>query len=201
MYNSQVTPNREDADLIAAVLGGDRDAFGELVGRYQQVAFRTAYLVTRDAGAAEEAAQDGFVRACQSLRSFRLGEPFRPWLLRIVTNLALNQVRGRSRRLRLAERFGFARSSEVEPPPDDAVFANEHQRLLWQAIRELPEDDRVVLYLRYFLDLPEREIAQVIGKAPGTVKSRLHRAGGRLRTVIETRYPSLRPAAEGGGRG
>jgi len=197
-----VDPGREDSEIIAAVLGGDRDAYGELVGRYQEVAFRAAYLITRDAGAAEEAAQDGFVRAHQSLRSFRVEEPFRPWLLRIVTNLALNQVRGRSRRLRLAERLGFARANEVEPPADVAVFASERQRLLWQAIRELPEDDRVVLYLRYFLDLPEREIAQVIGKAPGTVKSRLHRAGARLRRVIEERYPALRPAgAEGGGGG
>lgn len=196
-----MNPERDDSQLIAAVLGGDRDAFGELVGRYQQVAFRAAYLITRDAGAAEEAAQDGFVRAHQSLRSFRTGEPFRPWLLRIVTNLALNQVRGRSRRLRLLERVGFARGNEVERPADHVFLASDRQRELWQAIRELPEDDRVVLYLRYFLDLPEKEIAGVIGKAPGTVKSRLHRAGGRLRTVIEARYPGLRPAAEGGSGG
>ncbi len=201
MYNSQVTPTRDDADVIAAVLSGDRAAFGELVGRYQEVAFRAAYLITRDAGAAEEAAQDGFVRAYQSLRSFRTGEPFRPWLLRIVTNLALNQVRGRKRRLGLFERASREARAEAEPAPDDALFAGEQQRLLWQAIRELPEDDRVVLYLRYFLELPEREIAAVIGKAPGTVKSRLHRAGGRLRAVIETRYPGLRPVAEGGSGG
>jgi len=201
VYNRQVTPGREDADLIAAVLGGDRDAFGELVGRYQEVAFRAAYLITRDAGLAEEAAQDGFIRAHQSLRGFRIGEPLRPWLLRIVTNLALNQVRGRSRRLRLLERAGVLAERRAEPPAEDAVFANDRQRQLWQAIRELSEDDRVVLYLRYFLDLPEREIATVIGKAPGTVKSRLNRAGGRLRGVIETRYPGLRPAAEGGGGG
>ncbi|MEO6045525.1 MAG: sigma factor-like helix-turn-helix DNA-binding protein, partial [Tepidiformaceae bacterium] len=58
-------------------------------------------------------------------------------------------------------------------------------------INELGAEDRVVLYLRYFLDLPEREIALAIGKAPGTVKSRLSRASGRLRTVIDARYPSL----------
>jgi RNA polymerase sigma-70 factor (ECF subfamily) len=201
VYNTQVSPQRDDDQAIAAVLSGDRDAFGELVGRYQEVAFRAAYLITRDAGLAEEAAQDGFVRAHQSLRSFRTGEPFRPWLLRIVTNLALNQVRGRSRRLRLLERVGVLSGAQREPAADDAVFANERQRLLWQAIRELPEDDRVVLYLRYFLDLPEKEIAAVIGKAPGTVKSRLSRSGARLRAVIEARYPALRPATEGGGGG
>lgn len=162
------------------------------------MAFRAAYLITRDAGAAEEVAQDGLVRAYHSLRSFRVTEPFRPWLLRIVTNLALNHVRGRSRRQRLLERVGFAREPQVERPADDAFLASDRQRQLWQAIRELSEDDRVVLYLRYFLDLQEKEIASVIGKAPGTVKSRLNRAGGRLRAVIEARYPGLRPAAEGG---
>jgi RNA polymerase sigma factor (sigma-70 family) len=197
-----VNPGREDDALIAAAVGGDREAFGELVGRYQEVAFRAAYLITRDAGLAEEAAQDGFIRAHASLRGFRVGEPFRPWLLRIVTNLALNQVRGRSRRARLLERVGIARERAWEPAADDTFLASARQRLLWQAIRELPEDDRVVLYLRYFLELPEREIAGVIGKAPGTVKSRLHRAGGRLRAVIEERYPALRPVAvEGGGGG
>lgn len=197
-----MTPERDDSEIVAAVLGGDRNAYSELVGRYQQVAFRAAYLILRDSGAAEDAAQDGFVRAYQSLRSFRGGEPFRPWLLRIVTNLALNQVRGRSRRLRLFERVGAARGQPVEPAADDSFLSSDQQRQLWQAIRELPDDDRVVLYLRFFLELPEKEIAAVIGKAPGTVKSRLHRAGGRLRTVIETRYPWLQPVAEGGsGRG
>ena len=196
-----MSPGRQDADLIAAVLGGDREAFGELVGRYQEVAFRAAYLITCDAGLAEEAAQDGFIRAHASLRGFRVEEPFRPWLLRIVTNLALNQVRGRSRRLRLLERVGMLAERPAEPAADDAVFATERQRELWRAIRELGEDDRVVLYLRYFLELPEKEIAAVIGMAPGTVKSRLNRASGRLRAVIEARYPGLRPAAEGGGGG
>jgi RNA polymerase sigma-70 factor (ECF subfamily) len=194
-----VNPDRDDSELVRATLAGERDAFAELVGRYQEVAFRAAYLITRDAGLAEEAAQDGFVRAFQSLATFRQEEPFRPWLLRIVTNLALNQVRGRSRRRRLLERVGFGRESQFERAADDVVLTEDRQRQLWQAIRELPEDDRLVLYLRYFLELPEKEIAVVIGKAPGTVKSRLSRAGARLRVVIESRYPWLRPAEGGGG--
>ena len=181
------------------MIEGDRAAFGELVGRYQEVAFRAAYLIVRDAGMAEEAAQDGFVRAYRSLRTFRRDQPFRPWLLRIVTNLALNQVRGRSRQLRLLERAGLARRDEVQPAVDDSFLAGDRQRQLWAAIRELREEDRMVLYLRYFLELPEKEIAAVLDVAPGTVKSRLSRAGGRLRGVIEARYPTLRPTVEGGG--
>jgi len=201
VYNSHVTPQRDESELIAAVLGGERAAFGELVGRYQQVAFRAAYLITRDAGLAEEAAQDAFVRAHTSLPSFRRDEPFRPWLLRIVTNLALNQVRGRSRRLRLLQRAGLAAGEQRQAPVDDTFLAGDRQRQLWAAIRELREEDRMVLYLRYFLELPEREIAAVLDVAPGTVKSRLNRAGARLRAVIEDRYPALRPVAQGGSGG
>jgi RNA polymerase sigma-70 factor (ECF subfamily) len=187
--------NAFDEDgAVAAARKGDREAFCALVERYQEVAFRAAYLVVRDAAAAEDVTQEGFVRAYGALSSFREGQPFRPWLLRIVTNLALNDLRARGRRQGLLARFGRLRQ-DPEPAPEGAVVVGEQQALLWRAINELPADDRVILYLRYFLELPEREIAVAVGKPAGTVKSRLHRAGGRLRAVIDQRYPSLRPEA------
>ena len=194
MYNSTVEPEVSDAAAIAAVRGGDREAFAVLVGRYQEVAFRAAYLIVRDAGIAEDAAQEAFVRAFAALASFRETEPFRPWLLRIVTNAALNHVRSRTRRLGLVVRVAGLRS-EAPPEPPDVVAGGEEQRALWKAMNELPPDDRVVLYYRYFLELPEREMAAALGIAPGTVKSRLSRAGARLRKVIEHRYPELRRGA------
>jgi RNA polymerase sigma-70 factor (ECF subfamily) len=199
-----VSPERDDVELVCGAQAGDTAAFGELVRRHQEVAFRAAYLVVRDAGAAEDVAQEGFVRAYRAIRTFRAGDPFRPWVLRIVTNLALNEVRGRRRRTGLLERAGMLGRRELEsmPAPDAMALASERQRLLWQAIAELPMDDRVVLYLRYFVELPEKELAAVIGTAPGTVKSRLHRSSERLRRVIEARYPGLRPAESGvGGSG
>lgn len=192
-----MAPDWDDSDLVAASLAGETRSFATLVERYQEVAFRAAYLITRDAGAAEEVAQDAFVRAYGALPMYRRDEPFRPWLLRIATNLALNRVRGDARRRRMVERFGFQRGREAEPPAEQTALLDERQRLLWAAVRALPEDDRAVLYLRYFLELPEREIAAVIAKAPGTVKSRLNRAGGRLRDLIERDYPSLKPGAGG----
>ena len=184
--------------LVLLAQRGDQQAFGQLVTRYQQVAFRAAYLVVRESATAEDVAQEGFVRAYQGLSRFRPSEPFRPWLLRIVTNLALNEVRARTRRGGLLERLGWA-TARSEPPADRAALAGEGQQELWDAVNELGVEDRVVLYLRYFLELPEREIAFAIGKAPGTVKSRLSRASERLRGVIEARYPSLRAEAVGGG--
>ncbi len=198
MYNIRVHPDSDDAALIASAKAADTTAFGVLVGRYQEVAFRTAFLILRDAAGAEDVAQEAFVRAYRSIGSFRQTDPFRPWLLRIVTNLALNEVRSRERRTGLLQRFGFAQGERSEPPAEFIALATERQQMLWSAISELPEDDRVVLYLRFFVELPEKEIAVVIGKAPGTVKSRLSRASGRLRSLIEAKYPALRPVAAGG---
>lgn len=186
----------DEAQTIAAAARGDTAAFGTLVERYQELAFRAAYLVVRDAAAAEDVAQDAFVRAFRQLHTFRHREPFRPWLLRIVTNLALNEVRARSRRIGLLGRIGMFADRSADPP-DAAVAASDEASRLLRAIGELPHDDRVILHLRYYLELPEREIAAVIGKPAGTVKSRLHRAGRRLRAVIEARYPELHGGHDG----
>jgi RNA polymerase sigma-70 factor (ECF subfamily) len=186
----------DDSAAVARAVAGDADAFGTLVERHQEAAFRTAYLIVRDAAAAEDVAQESFVRAYKHLRQFRQGEPFRPWLLRIVTNQALNEVRARTRRGGLLGRLG-PMVERTSPPPDAWVQAADEASVLARAINDLPDDDRVVLYLRYFLELPEREIATAIGKPAGTVKSRLHRAGKRLREVIERDYPQLREPFDG----
>jgi len=186
----------DEAQATAGAARGDSAAFGALVERYQEVAFRAAYLIVREAPAAEDVAQEAFIRAYRQMRSFRQGEPFRPWLLRIVTNLALNEVRSRSRRRGLFARAAIFERSDADPPDDDLAAQDESAALL-RAIAELPEDDRVVLHLRYFLELPEREIAAAIGKPAGTVKSRLHRAGRRLRDLVEAKYPELTERIDG----
>lgn len=186
----------DERQTIEQAAQGDAASFGVLVERYQEVAFRAAYLVLRDAAAAEDAAQDAFVRVYRQLHTFRIGEPFRPWLLRIVTNVALNEVRARNRRSGLLGRIGMF-SERSTAAPHDAVAAEDEATALLHAIAELPADDRVVLHLRYYMELPEREIAAAIGKPSGTVKSRLHRAGRRLRDVIELKYPGLKEGISG----
>jgi RNA polymerase sigma-70 factor (ECF subfamily) len=186
----------DESSAIERSRRGDANAFGSLVERYQEAAFRTAYLVTRDAAAAEDVAQEAFVRAYRELHRFHRGDPFRPWLLRIVHNLALNEVRSRKRRSAVAERVAVVASS-VEPPADAELTARDEAHTVLRAIGELDADDRQILHLRWFLELPEAEIAVAIGRPAGTVKSRLHRAGQRLRAVIERKYPELREYADG----
>ncbi len=191
MYTDAVDATVHDDIIgIESAKAGDAAAFGALVQRCQEVAFRAAYLLEVDRAAAADVAQEGFIRAYGSLAGFRSDAPFRPWLLRIVTNLARNELRSRAPRTGLFARLAPL-AARTTPPPDADLTAQERASTLLGAVNDLPLDDRVVLYLRYFLELPEREIAQAIGKPTGTVESRLHRAAARLRRVIEERYPEL----------
>lgn len=160
---------------------GDADAFGALVATHQDMTFRTTYLVLGDAAEAQDAAQEAFVRAYRAFDRFREGEPFRPWLLRIAVNAARNRRRSARRRAGLqlraeanAQRDATAASAEA------AALAAERRRGLLEAVNELPPDERLVIGARYFLDLPEAEIATLAGVPRGTVKSRLSRARAKL---------------------
>ena len=164
---------------------GDTDAYEELVRAHQAIAFRTAYVVTANAADAEEAAQDAFVKAYRALGRFRAGAPWRPWLLQIVVNEARNRRRSAARRAGLALRAAEeSRSGDAVPSPEAAVLGAELRSELLDAVNGLGEDARLVVACRFFLDLSEQETADALGVPLGTVKSRLHRALGRLRAEL-----------------
>jgi len=162
-------------------------AYGELVERYREVAFRTAWLITRSSADAEDAAQEAFVKAYYALARFRAGEAFRPWILRIVSNEAKNRRRSASRRERLTLRLADDRGSgDAAPSPEAAVLGGERRQALVAGLERLPERERLVVTYRYLLELSEAETAQALGIRPGTVKSRLSRALERLRQEMRT---------------
>jgi RNA polymerase sigma-70 factor (ECF subfamily) len=176
----------EDVELVERAQGGDLSAFGELVDRYREVAFRTAWLITRSSADAEDAAQDAFVKSFYALARFRRGESFRPWILRIVSNEARNRRRSAVRRERLALRAGPDRGpGDAAPSPEAATIAREDHERLRGALERLSERDRSVIAYRYLLELSEAETAEALGVRPGTVKSRLSRALERLRSAME----------------
>lgn len=169
-------------ELVARARRGDEAAFGALVEAFSEVAFRTAYLVTGDAAEAEDAAQEAFVKAYRAIARFREGEPFRPWLLRIVGNTARNRRRSAGRRLGLQLRAqgAAATAQSVAPSPEASLLRDERRHEVLAAVNALDRDDRLVIGGRYFLGLTEAELAAAAGVAPGTVKSRLFRARARL---------------------
>jgi RNA polymerase sigma-70 factor, ECF subfamily len=177
-----------ESELVERAKRGDQGAYGQLVQAYQGIAFRTAYLVVGDAAEAEDAAQEGFVKAYYALRRFRRGAPFRPWVLQIVANEARNRRRSAGRRTGLVLRTAAeAPSGEAAPSPEAALISSEEQQALLAAVNRLKEDDRLVISCRYFLELSEAETAEVLGWRRGTVKSRLSRALERLRAEIGER--------------
>jgi RNA polymerase sigma-70 factor (ECF subfamily) len=175
---------RSDSELIDRARKGEVMAYESLVRRYQDVAIRTAWVIAPD-GDAEDAVQEGFVKAFRALGRFRDGSPFRPWLLRIVANEARNRRRSAGRRTGLALRAAEdRRPGDAAPSPESAVLDRESRETLVQALNELRVDDREVIAARYLLDLSEAETAAVLRLPRGTVKSRLSRALGRLRTQL-----------------
>ena len=173
-----------DSELVRRARSGDREAYGMLIRRHQEVAFRTAYAVCGDAAEAEDATQEAFIKAHRALWRFRAGAPFRPWLLRIAANEARNRRRSAGRRSALALRAAAEPVAQV-PLPEAAALASDERRELAAALAQLGPEHREVIALRYLLDLSEAECAAALGCRPGTVKSRLSRALGRLRLELE----------------
>jgi RNA polymerase sigma factor (sigma-70 family) len=170
-----------ESGVVERARRGDVRAYEELVRRYQDVAFRLAYTILESAEEAEDATQEGFVRAFHALDRFRRDAPLRPWLLTIVANVA------RSRRATAARRPTLTLQAAATLPSDDSAqspeavaLVAEQRRELLGAVNALRDDDQRVIAYRYFLDLSEVEMAAVLGCARGTVKSRLSRALGRL---------------------
>jgi RNA polymerase sigma factor (sigma-70 family) len=191
----------EDAELVDVARSGDVRAYETLVARYQHLAVRTAYLITRDASDAEDVAQEAFVKAYLALSRFRRDAPFRPWMLAIVANEARNRGRAARRRQGLALRAAAAEAPDREAPsPEAAVVQAEERRALLAALDRLREPDRLVIGYRYLLDLSEAEIAAALDCRRGTVKSRLSRAMARLRAELATAPPlasEIERAADG----
>jgi RNA polymerase sigma-70 factor, ECF subfamily len=174
----------DEGTLVVRAKRGDATAYEELVRMHQGIAFRVALVAAGDRGDAEEAVQDGFVKAYRALGRFRDGAPFRPWLLRIVANEARNRRRAAGRRSGLALRVAAASSGDAAPSPEAAALSHERRETLLEGLGRLEERDRDVLVHRFLLELGEAETAAALGLRRGTVKSRTSRALERLRAEV-----------------
>jgi RNA polymerase sigma-70 factor (ECF subfamily) len=176
----------DDSDLVRRARDGDTHAFDIVVQEYSEVAFRVAYLITGSAADAEDVAQESFFKAYRSLGRFREGSPLRPWLLRIVANEARNRRRSVARRpqLELDVAAGSVASDDPARSPEDATVAADERATLLRCVNGLPDQDRLVIASRYFLELSTEESAGALRCPPGTIKSRLSRALGRLRECM-----------------
>ena len=198
VYPTEDLPRKEhleESTLIQRATQGEAAAWEPLMLAHQEAVFRFAYLFLGDPADAEDVTQEAFLRAWDNLKRFDPDRPLRPWLLGIAANLARNRRRSAARYL-----AALTRSLRADPPTGPSVeetsALGQEARQLWKAVRRLNLDDQQVIYLRYFLDLSTADASQALDVAEGTVKSRLSRALGRLRAVIETDFPLLAEGQE-----
>jgi len=173
--------------VVAAAQGGDERAFGQIVRQYQRAVFAIAYRMTCDAAAAEDMAQEVFLRVWRKLDTFRTAEPLRPWLLRLATNTCINALKKRRPVpvSMLADDEGDAREPvSREPEAHEVASRQEVAARLEAAVAELPDDYRLIVTLRHVQEMSYEEIAAALGRPLGTVKVQLFRARERLRRIL-----------------
>jgi RNA polymerase sigma factor (sigma-70 family) len=173
-----------EAELVARARQGDHQAYANLVQPHERVAYRVAAAITGWNADAEEATQNGFVKAYRSLHRFRTGAAFRPWLLRIVVNEAHNVVRAERRHERLGERAAEQHQATA-PGADEAVLGRDEVETVLSALARLSEADRLAVALRYFAELPDVEAAALAGTSQEAYRVRLMRARRRLQALLE----------------
>lgn len=181
---------RDDDALIRASQAGDLDAFNLLVQRHERPVFNVALRLLRDVGLAEDATQDTFIRAWQNIGSFQTGS-VRSWLYKIATNRSYDMLRASSRRPAGSLE---AEMVEIEPiwssggageeSPDAHALRRELSIYLERALTALPDDQRMVVMLVDVQGLDYHEVADTMGIALGTVKSRLSRARAKVRQML-----------------
>ncbi|QPC80817.1 sigma-70 family RNA polymerase sigma factor [Phototrophicus methaneseepsis] len=180
----------QERHAINQLKKGDVNGLASLVYAYQHHALRTAYLVTQDALIAEDVAQTAFVKAYQHIETFDISRRFLPWFLRIVVNLSVHTMKKQARILPLdaAEETGnFTIEhllSDAMPDPENEVEARELQEQIHTLLKQLSPEKRAVIVLRYYVDLTETEMSDLLEVPPGTIKSRLHTARQQLRRLL-----------------
>jgi RNA polymerase sigma-70 factor (ECF subfamily) len=197
----QPSPTRgnpaDESALIAAAQRGDREAFNQLVVKYQSLAYNVAYRVLGDGDAAADATQDAFISAYRAMARFR-GGSFKAWIMRIVTNACYDQLRAKQRRPTTSldadpelERHEW----NVDPGerPEAYVVRQELGQIIQRGLATLPAEQRTCVVLSDIQGMSYGEIAQTMNCSLGTVKSRLNRARRKMRDYL-VQHVELLPA-------
>ena len=189
-----------EESLIQQAQKGDVAAFNRLVVQYQELVFNVAYRIMGDPAAAEDVAQETFITAYQSLRTFR-GGSFKSWLIRVATNRCYDELRRRKRRPQSSldeimdenESFAFLRSPQDGPETHRQRV--ELALTIERCLKDLPDDQRIVTVLSDVEGYDYQEIANITRVSLGTVKSRISRARAKLRDCLQSLGGELLPPA------
>ncbi|MGH9430486.1 MAG: RNA polymerase sigma factor [Terriglobia bacterium] len=180
-----------DLELMLRVRSGDTDSFEILLNRYRAPLVSYFLRMVRDAALAEDLAQEVFLRVYKARGRYRPDARFTTWLYRIATNLALNAIRDRKgdRELPVESDLDMepaaARIADKKPTAEQELMGADRERLIREAVENLPENQRVAVILHKYQDVDYRQIAKVLSVSEGAVKSLLFRAYENLRRRLE----------------
>lgn len=181
----------EDRQAISLLKRGELAGLEHLVRRHQVKAVHVAYLILRERGLAEDVVQGSFLKAAERIHQFKVGRPFRPWLLRIVTNDSIKAANRATRDLSLdaAQEMELMPSwlRDTNPGPEEQAATAEDRQMVWEALSQLTPKQRAAIVLRYFLDMKDREIARELDRPLSSIKWSIHAAKQRLRSLLGSR--------------
>jgi RNA polymerase sigma-70 factor (ECF subfamily) len=175
----------DDWLLVEQVCNGNREAFRNLVERYQQYAYQIAFRILKNHQDAEDVSQEAFVRIYQSIKSFRREAKFSTYLYRTVANLSLNVLRKKKR-----APMDETADVESERQEDAALVVNPKSELmdlrshLDRAIQRLSKRQQAIVVLRHYEGFSTREVSEIMNCSEGTVKQQLHRAMLKLEKFL-----------------
>lgn len=180
-------PDPKILEWVEAALADDQDAFAELVYLFQDPVYNLCYRMLGDAGEAEDATQEAFLRAFLNLGRYDTNRSFKTWLMSIASNHCID--RWRKRRMQLVSlddeptAAALALSSS-DPLPEQAALSAEQSEMLQGLLMKLEESYRLPLVLRYWYDYSYAEIAQLMDTTESAIKSRLFRARRTLADLL-----------------
>ena len=178
----------DEHQAIQRLKNGDISGLEFLVACHQVKAVRTAYLITRDLGLAEDVVQDSFLQTFRSIRGFDSTRLFEPWFIRSVVNASVKMMQRSAKQVEVgdeADESLFAELATRVESVEEQIESIEVQKQIWDAMQKLSPRQRAVIVQRYFLEMSEKEMAEEAGSAVGTVKWMLNAARERLRGLIE----------------
>ena len=179
--------NQDDQQIIRRTIGGEREAFGQLVCKYHDRLYNGIVQIIRSESEAEDVVQDAFVLAFTKLESFKGNSSFFTWLYRIAYNVAITRLRRRKPTVSIEGRDDKSRLDFPDngPSPDADLNRDEQAVQLNLAMDRLSHEHRAILILREMDELDYDAISEVLDLPIGTVRSRLHRARGHLKEHLQ----------------
>jgi RNA polymerase sigma-70 factor (ECF subfamily) len=180
--------NADLLSLVSQCIAGNEDAIAHLFRQYEPGVFRLALSIVDDPVEANEITQETFLSAIKALAKYEEKQTFKAWLYTIALNRSRSHLRKRKAREKLQAALTHLFQVEFgkQPLPEETFIQNEKEAAVWKSLNRLDDKLRIVVVLRYFHEMPIREISEIMSIPEGTIHSRLHTAREQLRIALDS---------------